>query len=95
MGAIHCHDLHALAVELDVGIREDILDGFDKGAKGCGFYGADAKQGIGVHSTAESRPVRLDANQWSTDGQSVVNPLFTASVSGASGLSGLLYPFAF
>jgi hypothetical protein len=39
--------------------------------------------------------VRLDANQWSTDGQSVVNPLFTASVSGASGLSGLLYPFAF
>jgi hypothetical protein len=43
--------------------------------------------------------VRLDANQWSTDGQSdgqsMVNQLFTASVSGASGLSGLLYPFAF
>ena len=54
VGAIHCHDLHALTVELDVGIREDILDGFDEGAKGGGLDGADAKQVVGIHSTAAS-----------------------------------------
>ena len=54
MGAIHRHDLHALTVELDVGVREDILDGFDEGAKGGGLDGADAKQVVGIHSTAAS-----------------------------------------
>ena len=54
VGAVHCHDLHALAVELDVGIREDILNGFDERAKGGGLDGADAKEGVGIHSTAPS-----------------------------------------
>lgn len=54
VGAVHRHDLHTLTVELDVGIREDILDGFDEGAKGGGLDGADAKQVVGVHSTAAS-----------------------------------------
>jgi len=54
VSAIHSHDLHALTVELDVGVRQDILDGFDQGAKGGGFDGADTKQGVGVHSTAAS-----------------------------------------
>lgn len=54
MGSIHRHDLHPLTVELDVGIREDILDGFYQGAKRGGFDGADAKQVVGVHSTAAS-----------------------------------------
>ena len=54
VGAVHRHDLHPLTIELDIGIREDILDGFDEGAKGGGFDGADAKQVVGVHSTAVS-----------------------------------------
>lgn len=54
MGAVHCHDLHALAIELDVGIREDILDGFDERAKRSGLDGADAKEGVGIHSYAPS-----------------------------------------
>ena len=54
VGSVHRHDLHALTVELDVGVREDILDGFDEGAKGGGLDGADAKQVVGVHSTAAS-----------------------------------------
>ena len=54
VGAVHRHDLHTLTVELDIGIREDILDGFNEGAKGGGFDGADAKQVVGVHSTAAS-----------------------------------------
>ena len=59
MGAVHRHDLHALAVELDVGICEDILDGFDERAKGGGLDGADAKQSVGVHSTAFDASMRL------------------------------------
>ena len=54
VGAIHRHDLHTLTVELDVGIREDILNGFDESAKGGSLDGADAKEGVGIHSTAPS-----------------------------------------
>jgi len=54
VGAVHCHDLHTLTVELNIGIRKDILDGFDERAKRGGLDGADAKEGIGIHSTAPS-----------------------------------------
>lgn len=54
VGTVHCHDLHALTVELNVGIRKNILDGFDERAKRGGLDGADAKEGVGIHSYAPS-----------------------------------------
>jgi len=54
VSAVHCHNLHALTVELNVGIREDILNGLDERAKRRGLDGADAKEGVGIHSTAPS-----------------------------------------
>ncbi len=54
VGPVHRHDFHPLTVELNVGIREDILDGFNQRAKRSGLDGADAKEGVGIHSYAPS-----------------------------------------
>jgi hypothetical protein len=52
VSAVHRHNLHALAVELNVCIRQDILDSLHSRTKGGSLDGADAKQVVGVHSTA-------------------------------------------
>ena len=51
--AVHCHDLHAGTVKLQIGIRQDILDGFNQRPEGCGLDGADAEEHVcvRVHST--------------------------------------------
>ena len=44
--AVHRHDFEARAVEFQVGVRQDILDGFDEGPKRSGFDSADAEKHV-------------------------------------------------
>ena len=47
VGSIHRHDFETRAVKLDIGVRQDILNGFDECAKGRGLDSAATEKHVG------------------------------------------------
>ena len=52
---VHRHDFETRAVELDIGVRQNVLNGFDKCAKGGGLDSAASEEHVGGFHLLKSR----------------------------------------